>query len=98
SIQPAEGGDEGSAGNDGFVAPRAGPGGRTRVPGVHQRHRGREGSSRYQASTDRQWAKTDSGASAARPTRIEGRRRPSAPASRRPASEAASRERDGNRV
>jgi hypothetical protein len=54
-------------------------------------------SSRYQASTDRQWAKTDSGASAARPTRIEGRRRPSAPASRRPASEAASRQRDEKR-
>jgi len=54
------------------------------VPGGRKRHRRREGSSRYQASTDRQWAKTDSGASARRPTRIEGRRRhrPSEPAAR----------------
>ena len=47
---------------DGNVAPRTGPGGRTLVPGGRQRHRGREGSSRYQASTDRPCAKTDSGA------------------------------------
>src|SRR5580704_15126745 len=36
-------------------------------PGGSWHHRGTEGSSRYQASTDRQWAKTDSGASGRRP-------------------------------
>jgi hypothetical protein len=47
------------------------------LPGVRKRHRRRDGSTRYQASTDRQWANTDSGASVRRPTRIEGSRRPS---------------------
>ena len=35
-------------------------------PGGRKGHRRREGSSRYQASTDRQWAKTESGASTRR--------------------------------
>ena len=62
--------------NDGFVALKTGPGRSSLSPGVHSCHRRKEGSSRYQASTDRQWAKTDSGASvSSRPTRIEGRRR-----------------------
>jgi hypothetical protein len=61
--------------NDGFVASRTGPGGRALRPGGRSRHRKRDGSTRYQASTDRRRAKTDSGASTARSTRIEGRRR-----------------------
>jgi len=76
--------------NDGFVALKTGPGDRNRNR-VASNHRGSEGSSRYEASTDRQWAKADSGASVDNQADTDRRSSPASPgANLRPSNEAAS--------